>query len=369
MARVAGVYNSGNIPAAGSGNEDLLYQRIRTELTAFQSNGANAWQEFDVLADGVGNRDIIFHSVGDRALGAGALIGDTDIFFRMRLSTGTFYFRVYRDWSDTSHTGDGGTTEDTWTTTDTDEIDWYRVGNAYEFVMVILQGGDVGYLTVGRLLSRNSTGSAGIGRISIATTTTGAVVVDLDRDISASIRPGQAIWLHNRTPIGQALKANDCEIATVSAVTATTITLTGVAAQPYEIGALVGMDPAPVGLLAQYAGAVSAAAGHEYTTTPQADVTTGVTATHKAELPFSGTEGDVDPASWGDYLAMRPWVECNESGKDWPRGELEHQLVFSKGANVTLDRMIVNNDPSLAFKYFTNISFASYGLGIGPGAT
>lgn len=369
MARVAGVYNSGNIPAAGAGNEDLLYQRIRTELTAFQSNGADAWQEFDVLSDIAGNRDIVFHSVGDRALGAGGLIGDTDIFFRMRLNAGTLYFRVYRDWSDTSHTGDGVTAEDQWAATDTDEIDWFRVGNAYEFVMVILQGGNAGYLTVGRLLSRNSTGSAGIGRISVATTTTGAVVVDLDRNISASIRPGQAVWLHNRTPTGQALKANDCEIVTVSAVTATTITLAGVTVQPYEIGALVGLDPAPVGLYAGYGLTVAIAINHEYTTTPHATINTGTTGTHKAELPFSGSEADVDPAPWGDYLAMRPWIECSEVGKDWPRGELEHQLAFAKGANVTLDRMIVNNDAALAFKYFSSISFGAYGLGIGPGAT
>jgi hypothetical protein len=370
MARVTGVYNSGSI-GSGAGVEDSLYQAIRTELTTFQSDGADAWQEYDVLSDSSGNRDIVFHSVGDRALGAGALIGDTDLFVRLRLSSGTLYVRAYRDWSTSSSTGTGATSEDTLGTSDVDATDWYCVGNAYEFIFVFLQGSGTGIIMCGHPLLGVADNMSGVARVSIETTATGTVVVDLDRDISSSIETGQHVWLHNRTIAGQALaSASDCEIVEVSAVTSNSITLLLVGSQPYQVGALVGFDPAPCYAYGGFSSSINISASVEFTTTPQAAVTTGITGTHSLANPYAGSEADADPVGWGDYLSVRPYLHCTESVSAWPRGEPEHFLMFTKGANVTLDVMVVNHDAALGYKFFTTLYITStYGIGIGPGAT
>ena len=259
MARGTPTVNSGSLGAVGSGQVENVHSTLRTELKAYQSNSTDAWAEVDVVDSTPATYNSVFHSIGDRTLGSGSNAGDTDLFCRIYKSSTTIYFVPYQDW--TTDSGGSGqrpansTTYNKISMNDTSAVDWWRVSNEYEFSFLVRQDGVFNWAWMGHPIRPYAPGLTGRARVSVATSTTGSVTISLDRDIRSGgeggagddIQVGQNVWLLNQTPDAAALKSAYTEIVEVTAVTSNSITVSGVANQPYEIGSLVGLDPAPMG--------------------------------------------------------------------------------------------------------------------------
>ena len=61
MARAVGTFFNGSF--TGVNQVEDLYDEVETRLQAFQSNGVDAWEEYDVITPTAGSRDVVFGSV------------------------------------------------------------------------------------------------------------------------------------------------------------------------------------------------------------------------------------------------------------------------------------------------------------------
>lgn len=69
MARGAMAFSQGLLPAAASGQVDVLASTIRALLAGYLSNGRQAWREIEVVNGSPSTYDSVFQSVGDRSIG------------------------------------------------------------------------------------------------------------------------------------------------------------------------------------------------------------------------------------------------------------------------------------------------------------
>jgi hypothetical protein len=376
MARGTPTFNSGSLVAAGSGQVDNLYNVVRTQLTNYQSNGVNAWQEIDSINTTPGTQNRVFHTVGDRTLGADVVSpyfgnGDIDHFIRIHNSAATtIVFVAYQDWSPTSSAGNrpnGVNTYLNWTSlSDTDALDWWCIGNEYEFVFIFKQGGITRWVVFGVPRRWATPGISGVGRVATQTSATGTITIALDRDISSLIVPGQTVWLINRTPSSTALVSDYTELVTVTAVSATPdITVSGVSNQPYEVGALVGLDPSP-----QYSGAGTGTGDPTILMTNRPDG--GYTGTQVQIAGFDilpVNESSVDPNFSQLYHGFKPVLNGGQAGFEGPRGYPEFIAFWALGAQNDADRMLPEYDTAQAYKIFPSLPKATFAASIGPGAT
>ena len=105
MARGTPAFTSGTLTAVGSGQTKALGQTLRAQLIAYLSNSIAAWDLIQTVSDTPTNFNWIMHSPGDRALGAGGNVGDTDVFIKIYGTATTLLLDAYQDWSPTSGTG------------------------------------------------------------------------------------------------------------------------------------------------------------------------------------------------------------------------------------------------------------------------
>lgn len=369
MARSAGTYFSGLI--TGTNNVEDFQTEIETRIKAFQSNGGDAWEEYDVVNATAGSRDVVFRSKGDRTLNSGA--GDANLIMRVtQASTTSIRFRAYQDWSTLSSTGSReinstSSTNGAFTTLSAStDIEFFGISNEYEFTMVIVQGGSYAWVSFGSPKRTHVPNAAnGIALTTAAETAGSNVVVNLDRDISSNIAVGQKIWLQNVTATGNALESDTINIAEVTAVTSNSVTVDTLA-DNFASGALVGMDPSPM-----CCNTGTTTVGTMYFTTESDGTYTGVVNQSYDTEPLleAVAENANDPNPNGLYIGCQALFDNAGTTSGGFRGTPEFMTFWSVGTQADQDRMIANFDNAQAYKVFPSIINASYALAVGPGAT
>ena len=364
-------YSSGHIVTVTANNYNIA-NVIRTALKAYVSGGTAAWVDYDVVDDTAGGYCYIMKSIGDPTLGSGTTKGDTAIYIKIACySTDYISIACLQDWSTDSATGSRETALQYVAVNNSTAIDWFLSVNEYGFAAVWVQGGLWYCAQAGTVIRPYSTAINGIGRVSVATSGTGTKIIDLDRDISANIQVGQKVWLLNLTPAAAALKTDYTELVTVSGVTSGTITVTGVTNTPYEIGSLVGIDPAPAFAFASTV--VSCVGGSTPAFTSARDGSgTAPNCTATFGLLVSYDEPTEDPSFDGLYVANPVVLNMTGTGYTGFRGFLGTRVfACSNGTFVDEDTMKIDFDAAQVYKIFPSLAnpAGSWVTAIGPGAT
>jgi hypothetical protein len=367
MARGTPAYNTGSI--TGTNNVQDLMSALETELKAYQSNAQDAWEELQVLDATAGQRDVVFRSRGDRTLVSGA--GDAHLIARLAQVTATVLeFRAYQDWSTNDSAGarESTTTQLRWNSVSaTEDIDWFRVSNEYEFVFVAVQGGDEYWVSFGNPIRRHVPPShRGIAKVSSAATSTGSnVVISIDRDISSLIKVGAWVWAYNITADGNVLESATIQLLPVVAVTASTITLNITA--DLVVGSLIGMDPSFMHITS----GLNVSDGVGYAPNTGAGLYVGAAQnsldyTHLGRLVV---EGGVDPNPNDLYAGGRAMLVSLAGAEQSFRGISQIFGWAAQGAQASnlTDRMEDNYDAAARWKYFPGLLDTGWGLMIGPG--
>ncbi|MFA4944431.1 MAG: hypothetical protein WC789_06995 [Lentisphaeria bacterium] len=369
MARSTPTATKGTIPVSGGGNRDALFDLIQSSLTAFLSGGIQAWTEAQVISAVGGSQDYVYHSVGDRNLVAGE--GDADIWLRLTQTAAgaTITVKVYQDWSPTSGTGhrECGTSLLS-AVNDTQALDWWIVVNEYEFAMVYVQGGVWRAFSVGQTIRPYSTRINGICRTTEAIAVGGGATqtIDVDRDLTANLQVNQKVWLVNQTPDGVALQSRDPQLVNVDAVTASTITFTGITGD-IAIGSLVGLDPQPEYVTLEMV--VSSSSYWVHTRGMSWTSATGQTG-QTAWLGSQLTEAANDPDYSGYYPGFQGYQKMTGAAFQEYRGKMQHVRIFGNGTQADGDIMQIEADATNQWWVFPSVSLAGSGwcVAIGPGA-
>ena len=460
MTRGTGTYFSGTI--TGTNNIADLQTQLETRIKSYQSNGVDAWEEFDVIDAAEATRNVVFRSKGDRALISGA--GDARLFVESDRSTTTLEFRIHQDWttngagSGSNTVGQGGTDYRWQTLSDVTNIDYFGIINEYEFVFIFVQGGvyywvhfgsprrthiptngngvaftdassaapvtdtvtsitdaagTTTLVAAGTPFSTTLNAEAGrFIRITVATNsenngdfeiltsqtdgktityanaagiTEGAVASleldvthSLDRDVSATpangkISVGQKIWLYEISDTA-ALKTPGNIICDVVAVSATPDVTTLGSAGAFTSGAIVGLDPSPMFILAGQ-GANDHESTH-FTNFNDASYSSTIGQVYIIQpLLALLTEGNLDPGSEGLYYGSQCLIESTDASKGGTRGSPEFVTFWAIGTQADQDRMQVNylTTDAASYKVFpsinNNVGGINLAMGIGPGAT
>lgn len=372
MSRSIPTYDSGTILAAGSGNIALWLAKLIEKLTEHQSGGVDAWELADQIDTGV-DYEAVFHSVGDRTLGSGSNVGDTDIWVWIhQRSADDFQIRVAQDYSPTTGNWAGGAYRPAGTgdfvanVSDTQAIDWFSVCNEYEFVFVWVQGGTWHVLSFGSLIRPYSAALNGVARITSQSGTGNGVTIGTDRDISGSLEPGQGVWLLNQTPDATGIQSVAPDLVTVVSVTANTVVVDGVVGT-FAVGSLIGLDPCPT-----YVKNTSVATAY-FAQNMDGTYTAESSQTGSAINPLTAilTESDFDPGVDQLYYGGQPFVKMTISPQGF-RGKFQHVRVFTLGLQADEDLMEVDFDSAQRWKVFisTGVTWnTAYATAFGPGAS
>ncbi len=370
MARNAPIFDSGIIPAAGSGNIMVFLNTMIAKLTEYQSNGEDAWELIKQIDTGA-DFEAVYKSVGDRTKGSGANKGDTQLFVYIHKSTtDDVVVRTAQDFSDAASTWATGVVREAGSgnvltnITDTGQIKWWSCCNEYEFLFVWEWSGVFGQFSLGVPIRPYSDKMDGIGRTTSQSGTGNGVVFGLDRDISSNIKVGQKVWFVNRTPTGVARQNVGVDICEVKAVTSNSITVDGVT-NTYSNGSLCGVDPA-----AMYFDTGSPVSSVYFTSKLDG---TYVSATgQQASCINPGatyiTPGDFDPGLDGLYLGFQPIFKMSTYPSGL-RGKRQHMRTFPKGGINDADIVEVDFDSAQRWMCFTTASGywdAYWAMGMGP---
>lgn len=369
MARGTPAFYEGT-HAAGGGSADAMMTAIIYCLTTYQSNGEQAWELAKEIDGNLATYKAVYHSVGDRSLGSGANKGDTDIWIYLWRSGTSLYIATAQDYSPT----DGGWSTAAYhaassaafvTIADATELNWWCVINEYEAQIII----DTGYYTstaFGIPIRPHSAHMNGVGRITSQSGTGNGVSIGVDRDLTASLRAGQKVWLINQTPDLTSLQSVPINIVDVVSVGASTIVVDGVV-NTYAIGSLLGYDPAAnyirtSGLTNCYC--VSKLDGTWLSVTGQ---TMGMINT----LSVLANEADIDPGPDGLYHCWPLWFKMS-AVPSAVRGRVEHILMLGLGTQAAADLLRVDYDDAQRWQVFTTLPASlvtNWAAAYGPGAT
>lgn len=370
MARSTGTFFTGTI--TGTNNVEDLQVELETRIKAFQSNGGNAWEEWDLITATAGSRDVVFRSKGDRTLLSGA--GDAHLLIRVsQTAATTIRFRAYQDWSNSSSTGSNeagstATTNGSWTSLSaTQDIEFWGISNEYEFTMVMVQGGTYRGISFGSpKRSHVPTLANGIAFTSNAETAGSSVVIELDRDITANITVGQKIWIYNVTPNATSLRAANLEIVTVDAKAAGSITVDALA-NSYDAGAIVGQDPSPMYLTTSQDLSFALCYFTNHADGSYESATLNTTTIEVLLAPVLESVNDPNPNSL--YMGSEALLDDADPVAGGFRGVMEFCSWWTVGTQADQDRMIPNFTTADARKVFPSMLSTSLALAIGPGAT
>ena len=369
MARSTGSYFTGTI--TGTNNVEDLYSELETRIKAFQSNGQDAWEEYDVVTATAGSRDIVYKSLGDRTLNSGA--GDAVLYLRLtQTSTSAMRFRGYQDWSDLDNAGSNecgstSTTNGGWSAlSTTQDIEFWGVSNEYEFSIITLQGGTYRYASFGSPKRTHiPTAANGIAFASNSETAGSSVTVELDRDITSNITVGQKVWLYNITATGTSLESATINTATVDAKAAGSITIDTLD-NNIVAGAIVGLDPCPMYIITGTTSFSSVYCTNHANGTYEGAISNSADLEPLIEQILESVN---DPHPTGLYIGSEIILDDADTVNGGVRGTPEFWSVWTIGTQADQDRMLPNFDTGEARKIFPTIKTGALALAIGPGAT
>lgn len=374
MARSTGQYFSGVLPGVGSGQRLNFFNQLRTSLMAFLSAGVPAWEEYanrdgflDAGVDATITRNRIFRSRGDRNLVGG--VGDASLFFQFILRTDTFfYLNTMQDYSTLTHLSLRKSRTNLvffFTLDDVTQIDFFGVRNEYEFTFIFIQGGSRFFFSIGSPVRNHiAPVTQGIAFSTGAVVAGAAVVIPVDRNLTATLQPGQLVWIYDVAATGVALPTDNMELAIVSAVAAASVTITTLA-NAHAANAIIGLDPS-----AMYIGLVAASASPTIHLTNRFDGTSTIDANTAVINPQNAgvVEADNDPAITNQYIGVTASM-LPTAGVLGFRGNFQHLGFWPVGTQVDGDRMLPNFSVPLAQKIFPSLLNITHAVAIGPGAT
>lgn len=347
---------------AGTQQGFQLITTIKNACTAYLSNGEPAW-EVTEIDPATATYDIMLHSVGDRSLGSGSNKGDIDIWASLKNAANNLFVNAYLDFCPNDDSSRRKTLDRNVNINDETDLDYWILVNEYECVAVISQSGGWYMIHFGHVVSGiEDTKIGGVARVATQTSGTGTVVVDLDRDISSQITVGQRIWLVNQTPDGAGtVEAEKIEIVVVDAITASTITLSGVTNDAYSVGSLVGLYRGY-----NYAHAHTSFR-YFYQWVAIGDATGPINYAYPDTPGGNFAESGQDPDQSSIYRLYN--VVFNWSLSRGSPGRPQHTLSSPVGTQNGGDRMLVGGDTSNAYWVFPGLLINTSCLCIGPGAT
>ncbi|NJN95361.1 MAG: hypothetical protein HC875_15260 [Anaerolineales bacterium] len=394
---------TGTIYSTKSGRNtvaDDFILSLRRNIIRHTTNGQPSWEVFtgsiDLPFTGTtpNTRITTFKSVGDKTLGSGSLIGDANIYLQLFQPTAfsnnvsSLSLVALQDYSQVNNSGTGYTITASAATIPFSiygnfKLEYALLVDEYEIILAIYQRNaslqdSIIIIGAGQLNRVYPEPISGIARIASGTSTTGTVVLQLDRDIRGTgstpqLQVGQKVWIVNQTPSGSALVAPRVEIVHVSGITANTITVTGVLNQPYFSGSLVGYDPCPLYSI-RFNG--SSATPSAYTTTQPngASVSLLGSANHQATLvPWCIDNNDTDGPSYDGYYRISPIKVFNSfTNFNGNRGSMGLLKGISKGISGKGSKLVINSltgsgAVSGSYLCFAEIGgFSSMDLVIGP---
>lgn len=371
MSRGVPTYSSGTIPAGG-GSQQAFIDTIVAQLTAYQSNGEQAWELADLIVAGA-NYEAVFHSVGDRSMGSGSNKGDTDIWIYLhKRSVSAYEAFCAQDYSPTTGNWSGGSHQDTdpgdfeLNLVDTVAIDWWCVVNEYEFIFIWLKGGVYKTLHFGQPIRPFSEALNGVARITSQSGTGNGIIIGLDRDIISNIKVGQYVWLVNQTPDATGIQTVSNDLVEVIAIASNQMTVDGVVGT-FAIGSFSGLDPVPTFVRA------TATGKNEFVSKLDGTWTGLIVQSATSINPGATiiTESDFDPGPDQLYLGFQPYARMDD-GPEGIRGKFQHMRMFTYGVQADQDLMEIDFDSGQRWKVFVTSGatiFVGWGMGIGPGAS
>lgn len=379
--------------ASGSGASVLdnsqvtnIYNDLIAALTAYQNNSQDAWEEIDVVNATSNRQEIVYQSRGDRTLGPSGE-GDANLIIKVQQFSDTdIYFDAYQDWSTNSSTGsrNAGGSSTRWTGIDENaSYRYWYLSNEYEFVFLLKQEHVWYYVHFGSPIRRHIPSVAeGIAFTTASASSGSSVTVALDRDITASIVDSsdpngpQRVWIYNVTPVGNALRASTVDVTTVNAITSTTITFASLA-NNFDSGAIVGLDPSPMFLVAlsgrSTGGSLDSALYFTNTTVGTYTNVSTHTGDYENFLSPFGTPV-TSPGFDGLLRGSRAGIFFDQSGFQGFRGVSEVVAFVYAGDLIDMDFWRPSYSTANQYMVFPSLSLGSAGvaapvLAIGPGAS
>ena len=358
MARSAFTYSTGSFPASTTSvRVDNLFPVLETALTAVTSNATQAWELYDDIDPALASRDRVYKSVGDRNLGGGN--GDVTIFLRLTRVGGQFFIRTYQDWSTLTSTGSRLNTTSA-VQMYTGVATYHIFVNEYDLHLIIVDTSTVWFGAVTPVRTHIRSDKNGVMFTTAAATAGSSVVISVDRDATGSIQVGQDVWIQNITAPGDALESETIQVATVEAITATTITLTIGSNVPS--GAIIGTDPTPSATFS----VLNTSNPNLFftnlpdTSYPGVNLTTATLTAQSAQI----SEAETDPQSGINlYIGSRFSVNSTSANFRATRGELGNVAAWSQGAQSDLDTdEMVDVATGTTYRYFYTLLNFSRGL-------
>ena len=367
MARSAPIFDHGYIDQPDAASK--LYAKFLAKITEVESNSTQAWEQ--VWTDGDDAR--VFHSVGDRNLGSGNNVGDSDIWLWTDLDATKIKSNVFQDFSPSDGYSTGvyhpAYTLGGWQSLVIDgsaAVEWWSIMSPHFIIFVWRQAGNNALVWAGQVIRPYADSINGIARITSQSGTGNGVTIGLDRDISANIQVGQKVWLVNQTPDSTSIQSVGIDVVTVTAISASQATVDGVT-NTYAVGSWFGLDPLPVYLGDDYTSACYSTHNKDatYSANPQAVFgNPGVSAIQESHYKPSQLDGA--------YWAFQPYVYHMGGNCDGFRGKIPNVRLFTWGLQSDGDVMRMDYDEDQQWVVFLEAWFygvtGDYCCGFGPGA-
>lgn len=174
-------------------------------------------------------------------------------------------------------------------------------------------------------LDRVHDGNVGFSAADVAAGPTTIVTLDQSFNLNADWQPGKKLFVADLSRVLDVAGAIPAELATVVAVTSTTVTL--LLAQAHKAGAMVGVDPQPV-----VVSPLNVIGGNFLATNHIAGWLTPAGAAYAAYMPFDGADDDADPNDRTlRYLVQPMYLRRSTAGQTEIRGKLPGLIVPTVG--------------------------------------
>lgn len=342
MSRYDGTIIMGSVPYAGGASNSVhdFLAFLMSTLGSLQSAGNPAWVITQTSASPITYTAV---SRGDLNLGGGN--GDADI----RL---TFTMSGANTCLITAHQNGASSGAASMSLNSIQNIGYTIRYNEYECSLVTIVGAAHRFTSFGSPVRAHIPASAaGVCFTTGAVSAGVGVVVPVDRDCTQTIRVGQFVWVFAST--GDVL-----EVATVTAVTSSTITLTLTGAHP--AGAIVGLDPSPVYALSAATGAPPTAV-FPNNINGVAAITNGGCDPRRTAV----VEAESDPSPTGYYVGLQATLFVPNGF----RGIVQHAVFWPIGTQNDGDLMRDNYDDAQRYHVYPSYNITGgFCVSIGPGA-
>lgn len=316
---VPGTFSTGTILATAQISSAVI-DFMEAALVAFnaKSTGTPSWALYDDLSGASPDQDVVYRSIGDPGLGAN---GDRKIYHRFERTSATAFNTIaYLDWSTSSHTGLNAQTASWTIPTAATNITGHAWVNEHSAMFVFNQSSTWRVILIGHPnrvhVPRTHQGTA----FSTGAVTAGSsVAIPVDEDLTNTLQVGLTVDVVPQAEGGAALPTFVPERCTVSAVSATHVTVSTLA-NNQPSGCAIGDDPC-----ANYViNAANLSTANTFLFC--LNRTLAATATATGQRTLSYTETDSDPDAAGTWHGMRLQLGGG-SGTEW-RGSAYHAGIW-----------------------------------------